>query len=322
MNTTTIQSSIATLAAVLALAGCANDENPNRVVGQLASDRYELTAEVGEPITAINVAEGEIVTAGQVLLTQDDTRARAQLAESNAALAQQQARVDELVRGPRSEQIAAARANVEGATQELEFRQADMKRIEEIHARGLTSPDVLDRASAALDAAQAGLKLRLAQLEEKLAGTTIEELAQAEQSVEQQAARRDAVQVDLDRHATRAPVDGIADTRLFEIGERPAPGQPMIILLGGEQPYARVFVPETIRVHVSSGTLAVIHVDGLDEPLEGRVRWVSSESAFTPYYALTERDRGRLSYVAKVDITTQRDRLPDGVPVEVEFLID
>ena len=226
MNTTTIQSSIATLAAVLALAGCANDENPNRVVGQLASDRYELTAEVGEPITAINVAEGEIVTAGQVLLTQDDTRARAQLAESNAALAQQQARVDELVRGPRSEQIAAARANVEGATQELEFRQADMKRIEEIHARGLTSPDVLDRASAALDAAQAGLKLRLAQLEEKLAGTTIEELAQAEQSVEQQAARRDAVQVDLDRHATRAPVDGIADTRLFEIGERPVPGQP------------------------------------------------------------------------------------------------
>jgi len=322
MKATISRSTIATLAAVLALAGCANDENPNRVVGELTSDRYELTAEVGEPITAIDVAEGEIVTAGQVLLIQDDTRARARLAESNAALAQQQARLDELVRGPRSEQIAAARANVEGATQELDFRRSEMKRIEEIHARGLTSPDQLDKASAALDAAQASLKLRLAQLEEKLAGTTIEELAQAEHAVEQLAARRDAVQVDLDRHTTRAPVDGIADSRLFEMGERPAPGQPLLILLGGEQPYARVFVPETIRVQVKSGTPAVIHVDGLDEPLEGRVRWVSSESAFTPYYALTERDRGRLSYVAKVDITTQRDRLPDGVPVEVEFLID
>ncbi len=322
MKSTISRTSIATLTALLALAGCANDENPNRVVGELTSDRYELTAEAGEPITTIDVAEGEIVTAGQVLLTQDDTRARARLAESNAALAQQQARLDELVRGPRSEQIAAARANVEGATQELDFRQTEMKRIEEIHARGLTSPDQLDKASAALDAAQAGLKLRLAQLEEKLAGTTIEELAQAEHAVEQLAARRDAVQVDLDRHTTRAPVDGIADSRLFETGERPAPGQPLLILLGGEQPYARVFVPETIRVQVKSGTPAVIHVDGLDEPLEGRVRWVSSESAFTPYYALTERDRGRLSYVAKVDITTQRDRLPDGVPVEVEFLID
>jgi HlyD family secretion protein len=319
---TTITTLAAMLAAILALAGCSTDENPNRVVGELTSDRYELTAEVGEPIIAIEVAEGEVVTAGQVLLSQDDTRARARLAESNAALAQQQARLDELVRGPRSEQIAAGRANVEGATQELEFRQNDMKRIEEIHARGLASPDLLDRASAALDAAQASLKLRLAQLEEMLAGTTIEELAQAEQAVKQAEARRDAIQVDLDRHETRAPVDGITDSRVFEIGERPVPGQPVMIMLGGQQAYARVFVPEIIRVHVSAGTPAAIYVDGLDEPLEGRVRWVSSESAFTPYFALTERDRGRLSYVAKVDITTQRDRLPDGVPVEVEFLID
>jgi len=317
-----MKTSITTFAAILALAGCSTDENPNRVVGELTSDRYELTAEVSEPITTIDVAEGEWVTAGQVLLSQDDTRARARLAESSAALAQQQARLDELVRGPRSEQIAAGRANVEGATQELEFRQADMKRVEEIHARGLASPDLLDRAAAALDAAQANLKLRLAQLEEMLAGTTIEELAQAEQAVKQAEARRDAIQVDVDRHETRAPVDGITDSRLFEVGERPVPGQPVMIMLGGQQAYARVFVPETIRVHVSAGTPAAIYVDGLDEPLEGRVRWVSSESAFTPYFALTERDRGRLSYVAKVDITTQRDRLPDGVPVEVELLID
>jgi len=317
-----MKTGITILAAAFALAACSNDENPNRVVGELTSDRYELTAEVSEPITTIHIAEGDMVTAGQVLLSQDDTRALANLAESSAALAQQQARLDELIRGPRSEQIVAARANVEGATQDLEFRQSEMKRVEEIHARGLASPTLLDRASAALDAAQANLKLRLAQLEELLTGTTVEELAQAEQAVKQLAARRDAVQVNLDRHTTRAPVDGIADSRLFEAGERPAPGQPMMIVLGGDQPYARVFVPEAIRVHVTSETAAVIHVDGLDQPLEGRVRWVSSEAAFTPYYALTEHDRGRLSYVAKIDITTQRDRLPDGVPVEVEFLID
>ena len=317
-----MKKTITTIAAILALTGCGNDGSPHRVVGELTSDRYELTAEVGEPITTIDVAEGDVVAAGQVLLRQDDTRARARLAESNAALAQQQARLDELVRGPRSEQIAAGRANVEGATQELEFRQTEMKRIEEIHARGLAAPDALDRATAALDAAQAGLKLRLAQLEEMLAGTTIEELAQAEQAVAQLAARRDATEVDLDRHTIRAPVEGIADSRLFELGERPAPGQPLMILLGGTQPYARVFVPETIRVNITAGTRARLYVDGLDDPLEGRVRWVSSESAFTPYYALTEHDRGRLSYVAKVDIVEERERLPDGIPLEVEFLVD
>lgn len=310
------------IGAALLLVACGDGEPTNRVVGEFASDRVELTAEVSEPITAIAVAEGDAVTVGQVLLQQDPTRATARLAEATALLAQQQARLDELVRGPRQERIAATRANVEGATQDLAFRESELQRIREVHARGLASAEQLDRATAALDATQANLKLRLAQLEELLAGTTFEELAQAEQAVRQAAARRDAAQVDLDRHTTRAPVDGLADSRLFELGERPAPGQPLMILLGGEQPYARVFIPEELRVRVGPGLEARIHVDGLDTPIAGRVRWVSSEAAFTPYYALTERDRGRLSYVAKVDIAEARERLPDGVPVEVELLLE
>jgi HlyD family secretion protein len=305
----------------LLVAAC-DEPQDNRVVGELASDRIELTAEVNEPVIAIAVAEGAVVKAGEVLLQQDPARARARLAEADAVLAQQQARLDELVRGPRAERIAAARANVEGATQELHFRESEMQRIREVHARGLASPEQLDQATAALDAAEANLKLRLAQLEEHLAGTTAEELAQAEQAVHQAQARRDAAAIDLERHTTRAPVDGIADSRLFEIGERPAPGQPLMILLGGRQPYARVYVPEALRVHVRPGAMARIHVDGLDAPLNGRVRWVASEAAFTPYYALTERDRGRLSYAAKIDIVDERDRLPDGVPVEVELLTE
>ena len=304
------------------LASCAGEENPNLVVGELASDRHELTAEVSEPILSIAISEGEVVIAGQILIEQDSTRATARLAEAAAALAQHQARLDELVRGPRSEQVTAARANVEGATQEFEFRQSELTRVKEVHARGLASPDLLDRARAALDAAEANLKLRLAQLEERLAGTTIEELAQAEQAVKQAAARRDNAMVDVERHTLRAPVDGIVDSRLFELGERPAPGQPMVIMLSGAQPYARVFVPEALRVRIAPGTKALIYVDGLDQVIDGRVRWVSSEAAFTPYFALTERDRGRLSYVAKVDIGETRQRLPDGVPVNVEFQID
>lgn len=317
-----MKTKLTALVALTVLASCAAEENPKLVVGELASDRHELTAEVSEPILSIAISEGEVVVAGQILIEQDSTRATARLAEAAAALAQHQARLDELVRGPRSEQITAARANVEGATQEFEFRQSELTRVKEVHARGLASPDLLDRARAALDAAEANLKLRLAQLEERLAGTTIEELAQAEQAVKQAAARRDNAMVDVERHTLRAPVDGIVDSRLFELGERPAPGQPMVIMLSGAQPYARVFVPEPLRVRIAPGTKALIYVDGLDQVIDGRVRWVSSEAAFTPYFALTERDRGRLSYVAKVDIDATRQRLPDGVPVNVEFQID
>jgi HlyD family secretion protein len=311
-----------TLLAACALIACSPSDDINRVVGELASDRIELTAEFSEPIVEIIVAEGETVVSGQKLLRQNDARATARLADAEALYLQSKARMDEMIRGPRSEQITAARATVEGATQDLDFRQSELSRISEIYQRGLASTEALDRANAALDASQATLKLRLAQLEELLAGTTIEELAQAEQAVNQAEARRDAAQIDVERHVFIAPVVGVVDSRLYEAGERPGIGQPVLVMLGGEQPYARVYVPELLRVQITPGTKARIFVDGLDTHIEGQVRWVASESAFTPYFALTERDRGRLSYIAKVDILEERDRLPDGVPVEVEFELD
>ena len=194
--------------------------------------------------------------------------------------------------------------------------------MRDIHARDLASDELLDRAKAALDTAIANDKLRRAQLQELLTGTTVEELAQAENAVKQAAARRDLVAVDLERHDIRAPIDGVADSRLFELGERPNPGQAVMVLLGGEQVFARVYVPEQLRVHVTAGQSATIHVDGLDAPIPGRVRWVAAEAAFTPYYALTERDRGHLTYLAKIDIDDDRERLPDGVPVEVDLGAD
>jgi HlyD family secretion protein len=306
---------------VLLLAACDNSDNLNIVVGELASDRIELIAEVNEPILEILVAEGEQVTAGQLILRQDDTRASARLREAEAAVGQAQARLDELVRGPRQEQIAQARANLAGANRDLEFRRTAFRRAKDLLEKELASPQTRDRAKAELDAAEANLALRRAQLQELLAGTTVEELAQAEQSLQQAQARRDSASLDVERHRLVAPVDGIFDSRLFEPGERPPAGQPVAVMLGGSQPYARIYVPERLRARVRPGTDARIAVDGTGAPLTGQVRWVAHEAAFTPYFALTERDRGRLTYLAKVDIEEQRERLPDGVPVEVELLV-
>lgn len=304
------------------LAGCDNGNGDNRLVGQLESDRIELTAEVSEPIVERPVVEGQMVSAGQIIIRQDATRVLSRIAEAQATLQQTRARYDELVRGPRREQILAARASVRGAQKELEFRETDLRRAEEVFQRQLASPEVRDRAVVARDSAKANLERLEAKLDELLTGTTAEELRQAEEAVRQAEARLQSIQIDLDRHTTLAPSDGVIDSLLFEPGERPVPGQPMAILLSGQQAYARVYIPESLRVRVRPGTNARVYVDGLEEPLSGRVRWVASESAFTPYFALTERDRGRLSYAAKVDIVDADERLPDGVPVEVEILLD
>ncbi len=303
------------------MAGCGPDNGNNHLVGQLESDRIELTAEVSEPIVERTVVEGQAVSAGQVILRQNTARVQSRLDEAQATLQQSRARYDELVRGPRRELILAAQASVRGAQKELAFRETDLSRAEEVFARQLASPELRDRAVVARDSAKANLENLEARLDELLTGTTAEELRQAEEAVRQAEARARSVQIDLDRHTTLAPVNGVIDSLLFEPGERPVTGQPMAILLSGEQPYARIYVPESLRVQVGPGTAARIYIDGREEALPGHVRWVSSESAFTPYFALTERDRGRLSYVAKVDIEYDSERLPDGVPVEVLLLL-
>lgn len=312
---------IVTCIAALLLGACDNADDGNVVVGELASDRIELVAEINEPITAIAVAEGEPVTAGQVILRQDDTRARARLREAEAAVGQARARLDELVRGPRQEQIEQARANLAGASQDVEFRRLQLRRATDLLDKELASPEARDRARAELDAAEAGLELRRAQLQELLAGTTVEQLAQAEQALQQAAARRDGAAVDVERHVLKATVDGLFDSRLFEVGERPPAGQPVAVILGGLQPYARIYIPSRLRAHVRPGTDARVFIDGFDAPVRGRVRWVAAEAAFTPYFALTERDRGRLTFLAKVDLEERPERLPDGMPVAVELAL-
>jgi HlyD family secretion protein len=62
----------------------------------------------------------------------------------------------------------------------------------------------------------------------------------------------------------------------------------------------------------------MVRIDGTDHDWRGEIRYVSSEAAFTPYYALNESDRSRLSFLAEV-VLTEPDAagLPTGMPVEV-----
>lgn len=307
------------LLAMLGLSACQPEQETTRIVGQLESDRVEITAEFAEPIVAREVNEGQEVTAGTVLIQQSSDRLKAQISELEAALAQNKARLDELIVGPRKELILAAQANMDGALREFEFRSIELERAESLLARGMASIENRDAARAARDNASARLSFSKAQLQELLTGTTVEQLEQARAAVDQAGARVEQRNIDLQRLSSIAPVDGLVDSLLLETGERPTPGQPLAILLAGKQPYARVYIPEAERVHVAPGMRARVFVDGLETPVDGTVRWVSSEATFTPYFALTEHDRGRLTYLAKIDLQVTGRRLPDGVPVEVEF---
>jgi HlyD family secretion protein len=124
--------------------------------------------------------------------------------------------------------------------------------------------------------------------------------------------------LDLDRTRIQAPVAGVIDKVLFRLGERPPPGTTIAVLLDSSRTFARVYVPEQLRADIVPGTSIEVRVDGVDKAFTGRVRWVSSDASFTPYFALTEHDRSRLSYLAEIDIPDAAD-LPSGIPLQADF---
>jgi HlyD family secretion protein len=92
-------------------------------------------------------------------------------------------------------------------------------------------------------------------------------------------------------------------------------------MLAEGTPYARVHVPEPYRSQFKSGAEVQVRLDGRAEPLRGIVRFVSAEAAFTPYYALTQEDRSRLSYLAEIDLPEDAARdIPSGIPVQVSLV--
>jgi HlyD family secretion protein len=315
----TAEHSLRLLLAVIGLAACQPDDSID-VVGTLEWDRIELTADAAEPIVAIGVREGEAVAAGQIVLQLDARRLQARLDESRALLAQRSARLDELQRGPRVERITRARATLAGAEATLETALRELNRVRPLVKQELLTRQDLDNARAAYDVARARRDSAQAELAEMEHGTTREELDQAVAARDAAAAAVRGLEVSLERLTVRAPVPGIIDDLPLEPGERPTVGAVVAVLLSGEAPHARVYLPEPLRTRVSVGDPASVHVDGIDQPFSGRVRRVSADPAFTPYYSLTERDRSRLSYLTEVTLAGEAALgLPAGVPLRVLF---
>ena len=304
----------------LALGGCLPEQGDDVAVGTLERDRIEIQAESWERLVELQVAEGDRVTAGQLIARQDDERARVRLAQAVAAADAARGRLAELVRGPRQEDIDEARAGLRGAQSVLATQTREYERVADLVTRELLSASDLDRARARRDDARASRDEARSRLEAMLEGTTVEELDQARAALSEAEALVAERRLDLDRLEVRATRDGTVDDLPFEVGDRPAAGSVIAVLLAGERPWARVYVPASLRPGVRIGTDATVTVEGVEGAFAARVRTVSAEAAFTPYYALTEYDRGRLTYLAEVDLLDDSSaELPTGLPVQVRF---
>lgn len=308
------------LAIALSVAALACSNDREIAVGTLERDRIELVAEANEPIADILVREGDAVAVGTLIVRLAPERLKAQREALSQRAAMAQARLDEAERGPRTEQIAQARARLSGASDAYATAKSEAKRARELHAAGTMSDELADQRVRALSLARSERDGAKAALDELLAGTRTEQVAQARAQVEEARATAFDAELREQRLEVRAPRPGVVDALPYELGERPPAGGVVAVLLADGPPYARVHVPTALRARIAPGSAARVRIEGVEGEQVGRVRSISQDAAFTPYYALTKHDRGRLSYVAEIDLTADSARsLPSGLPVEVEF---
>lgn len=306
------------LLAFTLLGGC---EDPARepLLGTLEWDRIGLPAEASETILGWRVAEGDQVEAGQLLLELDPRRLDARLEEAKGDVGQAQARLDELTSGARSETVDASRATLSRNRAELTDAERTFQRISALYQRRQVAIAELDRARAARDQARAAVSNADAQLRELTNGTRPEQIEQATALLQAAQGRLAQLRITREHLSLRAPRAGRVDALPFKPGDQPPLNAELVSLLVGEAPYARVYVPASVRPQIAIGDALKVRVEGVPEPFDATVRSIASESSFTPYFALTGDDASRLVYRAELVLQGEAARqLPAGLPVQAE----
>ncbi|HYG05155.1 MAG TPA: HlyD family efflux transporter periplasmic adaptor subunit [Stenotrophomonas sp.] len=302
---------------VIVLPGCRRQPEP--LLGTLEWDRISLPAPAAERIVALDVREGDQVRAGTRLLRLEPDRTQAQLQGLQAQASEREQSLQELVAGPRHEQIAQAQAQLAAAQAQARDASAYYARLQPLGRQRLVAAADVDRARAAAGDAQAQVRAAEQALLELRNGTRAEELAQGQSALRAAQAQAAVQAVNLDKLDIVAPRDGRVDSLPYKLGDQAPVGTALAILLVGPSPYARIYVPATQRSRIAIGQTLPVSVSGSEEVFQGRVRMIRSEPMFTPYYALSGNDAERLTYLAEVQLPPSANRLPVGVPVQVSL---
>lgn len=304
--------------AIFTLSGCNHSVVP-LALGTLERDSVSLTATANEIIRALPIKEGQRVQRGDILVKLDSTRQQAILSKAKAEEAKANAFLLRLTNGERPEDIASAKAKQKRAGATLTGAQHHFLRTNKLVKQKLASMAELDNARALRDIAQENYNM-YTELYLKLSkGERIENIQQAQASLASATAEVHLQQQILNDLTVRATRIGILESLPYNLGERVPINAIVASIQTDDFPYARVYVPEPYRVKLVAGMKFKIHVDGIRDVFEGSLRWIATDPAFTPYYALNEGERNRLVYLAEIDLINKGENLPAGIPVQVEM---
>jgi len=347
------------IAAGVFFGGWFHQDNGLQGSGTVEARNIRVGSEVGGRIDKVLVREGEIVTAGQVLMTFDDKELLASLAQSRAnaekakrgyrrediqevRAAALQAKADYEMRknGYRKEDIAAAQADVDRAAADETRSSLDFQRYDALAKKDLVSKQQRDTAEANWKMAVAQKDNAQHKLDELQRGYRPEEIAGAEARYlqaqatldkyvrgnrpEDIAAARAAMAYDEARFRERqvlAPSAASVEVLDVRPGDLISPNTPVATLLERDEIYVRIYIPETeiYRVHV--GQKAQITVDSVGKQVfGGAVEQINQQAEFLPRNVQTREERVHQVFGVKIRIDDSSHRVLPGMAADVKLL--
>ncbi len=158
------------------------DQGPLIASGSIEGESISIVAEMGGRVVAVTAAEGDEVTAGQVLVLLDSRTLEAQKAQAEAAVVAAEAHLASVQAGPHPAEILAAQAALDRALAEREQARLAWQNAEAllaepqaIDARVVEAETQVDLAQVQVEQAQAQRAAAEARLERYRAQGSMEE---------------------------------------------------------------------------------------------------------------------------------------------------
>lgn len=186
--------------------------------------------ELGGLVVELAVDEGDEVGRGDVIARFDVERLLARRVQLEADRRRQGAMLAELRTGPREEDIATQRANVDRLESAAALADATAKRVRTAFDADAVSSQEWDEARLRAEQARAALTAARADLRELEAGTRRERVDAQAAAVDALDAAIRSIEVDVAKASVRAPFDAVVSERLVDEGEVLAPGAPLFEL--------------------------------------------------------------------------------------------
>jgi len=311
--------------------------------GRIEGDRVLAASKFSGRVVELHVREGSEVMAGDIVARLDDAQLSAQVAQAQAAMETQAARLQAArttlhvlernvpleIESARSE---VSRAKAALAAAEASERQAgkDAARMSALHVVGTLDAQRSEQAALTWKVARAELTAAHAALSQAKNGLTDAQLGQ--QRIEARRAESKALEAQLDQAhgalaevtstlddlSIPAPASGVVTTRIVDLGEVIAPGFPLFEIVDLDHLYLKVYVPEKEIGKVRRGLPARIYTDAFpDEPFPATVRYIASRAEFTPKEVQTPDERVKLVYALKLYLDENPGhRLTPGLPAD------